>query len=431
MKRTNKIVNNVNNSFNNMNNNVKRIVDNEIMINIIRVLLILYIAFVIPVLNNKQINHINNNIVRLVIVALIIYLSFMDMVTAVLLTIAFLTTLHHSKNTNVVSNNVVKNNNIVDVEPNAKNIMDLINNKENFYSYDLMNKIKATINDKNIEDEKKRELIFEILEADKIGSSLVEECLGKKKVTDNDITIITPDLFTCFNKGVKDILNKYGTNPGVGNNQGFFPKPGVGANPDPDVFPKPGAFPKLSNKANAPVNLKPPHPVNTPPGEEHFENINNNPPAPLPFDEEDDLNVLNNNSSNEFEGPIINTNIVNANNVANNANNANNVANNGANNGRDMDLQIMNNNHPASKTLTDNILRAKGAETNENDPVGLITGQHLYDASENAVPNADVLDQVKTIKEQHSAQGMDYPMGYKAKRYDGYNYNDNNYNILC
>ena len=55
----------------------------------------------------------------------------------------------------------------------------------------------------------------------------------------------------------------------------------------------------------------------------------------------------------------------------------------------------------------------------------MITSQNLYDASENAVPNADILDQVKSVENQLSAQGMDYPMGYKAKRHDGYHYKNN------
>ena len=80
----------------------------------------------------------------------------------------------------------------------------------------------------------------------------------------------------------------------------------------------------------------------------------------------------------------------------------------------------MNKNQPASQTLTENILKS----LNGNDPVGLTTGQHLYDASENMVPGSDLLKQIKTVENQFGAQGMDYPMGSGARRHEGYHFND-------
>ena len=52
----------------------------------------------------------------------------------------------------------------------------------------------------------------------------------------------------------------------------------------------------------------------------------------------------------------------------------------------------------------------------------MITGQNLYDVSENKVPGGDLLKQIKTVDDQFGAQGMDYPMGDGARRYDGYHF---------
>ena len=51
-------------------------------------------------MSQKQLNLANNQIVRLVVLALVVYLAFMDIVTASLLLVSFLVTLHHSKNGN-------------------------------------------------------------------------------------------------------------------------------------------------------------------------------------------------------------------------------------------------------------------------------------------------------------------------------------------
>ena len=52
-------------------------------------------------LSQKQLNVVNNSVLRLVLVTLIVYLGFIDVVTAVLLLIAFVVTLHYSKNNKV------------------------------------------------------------------------------------------------------------------------------------------------------------------------------------------------------------------------------------------------------------------------------------------------------------------------------------------
>ena len=81
------------------------------------------------------------------------------------------------------------------------------------------------------------------------------------------------------------------------------------------------------------------------------------------------LNVNNNNNNNNNN---------NRNNMNNNINNQL-MKNNNNNVMSDEDLTNLNMNQPVSMTLTDGILRASGAENNVNDPIGLTTGQNLYD----------------------------------------------------
>ena len=98
MKRNSKnnVLASVNGSLNSLNNNVKKVVQNDLIVNTLRVLLIIYSSFVVPQMSNREANVVNNNIVRLIIVSLIVYLGFIDMVTAVLLLIAFVVTMHLS-----------------------------------------------------------------------------------------------------------------------------------------------------------------------------------------------------------------------------------------------------------------------------------------------------------------------------------------------
>ena len=90
---------------------------------------------------------------------------------------------------------------------------------------------------------------------------------------------------------------------------------------------------------------------------------------------------------------------------------------------RDMPIDEVNNMHPASSTMTDNILAA-GVELDTNGPAGLTTSQHLYAASENAVPGADIMNQVVSVEGGLSAQGMNHPIGSNHPRHDGYHYVD-------
>ena len=90
---------------------------------------------------------------------------------------------------------------------------------------------------------------------------------------------------------------------------------------------------------------------------------------------------------------------------------------------RELPLNELNLRHPASSTMTENIL-AVGAELDANGPVGLTTSQNLYDASENAVPGADIMNQVLSVENGLSAQGMNNVLGYNYARHNGYHYTD-------
>ena len=97
---------------------------------------------------------------------------------------------------------------------------------------------------------------------------------------------------------------------------------------------------------------------------------------------------------------------------------------NKANNNNNQLLNHVNAEQPASETLTEGILRAQGAQRNNNAPVGLTTGDDLYSVQENAVPGANIMGEVKSLKEQHATQNLNKPMGLGAKRYEGYHFKD-------
>ena len=123
----------------------------------------------------------------------------------------------------------------------------------------------------------------------------------------------------------------------------------------------------------------------------------------------------------------INTNaVVNQNNNESNNLVNNNLGNNLGNNAEEVNEAINKNNknQPASETMTENVLRAKGFKDDPNSPKGMITSQNLYDASENAVPGADINQQLMTFDNQMGVQGMDDISGPNARRYEGYHYNN-------
>ena len=107
----------------------------------------------------------------------------------------------------------------------------------------------------------------------------------------------------------------------------------------------------------------------------------------------------------------------------NNAIENNAIANNANTIIKKLPIDEINKKHPASNTMTDNIL-AIGASLDQNGPMGLTTSQNLYDISENAVPGADIMNQVISVDNSLSAQGMNSPIGANYARHNGYQMKD-------
>ena len=334
-----KLSESLNNVANNLNNNVRRVVKNEMAINLVRVLIIVYTSFVIPMLDSNTLALLNNNVVRLVVCALIVYLSFMDVITAVLLTIAFVLTLHQgSKKVQVVNNNVIR-----DVE---------VNQAEN----DFVNKINNLTNVKveNYED-------------------LSEAIRNNAPSATNHVEVNTN---VPVNAGANNAnAGANNENAGANNANAGANNVNVGANNANDV---------ANNVANQVLNNALPN----------AENNLGSVPVGMDTSAEAGLAVFNNNAPENVVAPA-----------------------------RDMPIDEVNNMHPASSTMTDNILAA-GTEFDVNGPAGLTTSQHLYAASENAVPGADIMNQVVSVEGGLSAQGMNHPIGSNHPRHDGYHYVD-------
>lgn len=302
-----KFSNSLNNVANNLNNNVRRVVKNEMAINLIRVLIILYTSFVVPVLDTNTLAVLNNNVVRLVVCALIVYLSFMDVITAVLLTIAFVLTLHQG-NKRTVRNNV--NNVVHDVVANVE-------------ESELVNKIN-NISDIKVEN-------YE-------------------------------DLNNALNNGPSASVQ--GLDLEASSNQ------------------------EVVNTPLEPQEQEEQVQVNTP-----LENVADMPQG-LDTSAESQHAEFNSTPTQPTEKVM-----------------------------RELPLNELNLRHPASSTMTENIL-AVGAEFDKNAPRGLTTAQNLYDASENAVPGADIMNQVLSVENGLSAQGMNKVLGYNYSRHDGHHYSD-------
>ena len=322
MKNQKNIVASVNNSLNNINNNVKKVVRNDLVVNTIRVLLIVYTSFVIPQLTQNQLSGVNNNVVRLIVVSLIVYLAFLDMVTAMLLLIAFVVTIHHAGKSSSVGNNLAS----------------ILGPKEE----NFINKIK------NLNKE----------EINNVNESLNNKFNENSNITGN----VLNENVALVNKGIEPTLND--SREILGNQ----------INTEPTGI-------------NSTINT---NAVVTQNNNESNNNLVNN--------------VANNNVSNNN---VSNNNVVNNNTEAVNE-----------------EINRNNKNQPSSETMTENILRAKGFNDDPNSPQGMITSQNLYDASENAVPGADINEQLMTFNNQMGVQGMDDISGPNARRYDGYHYNN-------
>merc|ERR1712021_158365 len=104
-------------------------------------------------LDKNILDLLNSNIVKLILCALIVYLSFMDVITAVLLTIAFVLTLHQSTK-KAYNNNIIKDVVVNDTNEKDNNIINRINNLNNVKveNYEDLNKALKNNADNDITD---------------------------------------------------------------------------------------------------------------------------------------------------------------------------------------------------------------------------------------------------------------------------------------
>jgi hypothetical protein len=338
MKKNTKVASKMNHKLNQMNNKVRDMVQNQLVLNVIRVLLIVYCAFIVPLLKEKTLNAINHQVVRLVLVALIVYASFIDMVVAILLTIALVLTIqraNHQGNNRNNGNNKVNN---IDELSNVNN--NSFNNKVNEIINNLGRQQDNFENHAGVQNNKNN------------NGTPMNQLIPENNVTEN--------------QEVKEVVGN--ENQGLqGNNIGNMVKAANGKT--------------INNSSNILSNGVPKANDNTPHNNlQEFDAKNNKP-----------KNTLNLNQVNHNNNKVI---------------------------------DMVNQEQPASETLTDNIMRSKN---NHNDPTGLTTGEDLYRIQENMVPGSDLLQGVKTFKNQHSAQNLDVPMGVGGKRYDGFHFDQDNH----
>ena len=104
-----------------MKNQVK-IIDKDFFFNIFRLVLIIYTSLLLPKLNNNHLKLFNNNIIQLVILSLLVYLANFDITSAVILMIAFFSTMYYSKE---INSSLI-------VNKKEYEIMNIANNKERF-----------------------------------------------------------------------------------------------------------------------------------------------------------------------------------------------------------------------------------------------------------------------------------------------------------
>ena len=352
MKQNNNIINQVNNKLTKMNNSVRKTVQKDIVMNTLRVLLIIYTSFVVPQLKQNQLDVTKNQLVRFIIIAVIVYLSFIDVVSAILLAIALLVTIHRagsdSSNNN---NNNNRNNRINNVAPAESNV------------------VKNNVPVQSLE-----EVVAEPEVVAAINTEQQEPNSNGVNGANANVNGVNAHNNAHNNANVNGV-NAH-NNAHVNNNNNAHVN-GVN-DPSMELF---ADAPATTNNINLGVT-----------------NLGNNVP------------VANDNSS------VSNLSVFDA------GNNApkNNIINNASNNNALIDQ--LNNEQPASETLTDNILRAQVSNNNSNDPVGLTTGDDLHAVQENAVPGGDLLHEVKTFQDQHSAQSLGKPMGLGAKRYQGHHH---------
>lgn len=385
MKSKNNLAKQINHHLSQMNNNIRDQVQNQLVVNTLRVLLIIYSAFVVPMLKPKHVNVVDQQIVRFILVAIIIYLSFIDLPSAILLTIAFLVTLQKVNKSN---GNKSNNSHIKDVSLNT-----LIKNLNNEVK---QIPVKNVINNNQVNN---------AVSNNKVNNNNSNNNSNKNNSVKNHAVINdnTIENFEAHNN-----LNNNKPSENLGNNTA-----GLAANSpvDSNVAANEG-----TNVGNVSGNLVGQMLNST----ETNNNNNSGELNGMPSDMnqallEDVLPSANDNAAvNKLQ--VFDNN--NASNKGVNSGNVNSMANN-----NNMIDQV-NQEQPASETLTEGILRAQGAMKNNNAPMGLTTGDDLYTISENAVPEANIMAEVKTFQNQHSTQNLGKPMGLGAKRYDGYHFRD-------
>lgn len=364
MKSKNNLAKQLNHTLTKMNNNIRGQVQNQLVVNILRVLLIIYCAFVVPVLKQKHVSVVDQQVVRFILVAIIIYLSFIDLPSAILLTIAFLLTLQKVDRVGNGNGNGNNNSRLNSVSLNS--LITSLNKEAAAVDNNQMAKNSAPVNNSepnnvmvNGNQVENFEAHNNVNNANKVNSLEEEVVNSVEDLVENNT--VTGNVNNAVNEvaGVEANL--------VGNN--------------------------ISNLAKAQNN----NTINDS-GDILGENV------PMANDDSavNKLQVFDNNNAA----------------AKNNGLNLNNAMNN------NQLLDQVNAEQPASETLTEGILRAQGAQRDNNPPVGLTTGDDLYSAQENAVPGANIMGEVKSVKEQHATQNLGRPMGLGAKRYDGYHFRD-------
>ena len=363
MKSKNNLAKQFNHKLTQMNNNIRSHVQNQLVVNILRVLLIIYCAFVVPVLKQEHLTVVDQQVVRFIIVAIIIYLSFIDLPSAILLTIAFLLTLQRVDRT--VPNNINNNSQIKDVSLNA-----LIKN--------LNNEVKAV--DDNVMAQNSAPVNNNAPNNVMVNGNQVENFENEANSPSGSNNLVNLEEEAVNN--IEELIEENSVTGNVNN--------------------------AANNVAGVSANLV-------------GNNISN-------LAKEQDNKTINDSSDILGENlPMANDNSpINKLQVFNNTNAA--MKNNQVNVNDMVDnnqlLDTVNAEQPASETLTEGILRAQGAQRNNNAPVGLTTGDDLYSVQENAVPGANIMGEVMSVQEQHSTQNLGKPMGLGAKRYDGYHFRD-------
>ena len=366
MKSKNNLARQLNNKLTRMNNNIRGHVQNQLVVNILRVLLIIYCAFVVPVLKQKHVSVVDQQIVRFIVVAIIIYLSFIDLPSAILLTIAFLLTLQ--KVDRVGNGNGKVNSQIKDVSLNS--LIKNLNNEVKAVDNNLMAKNSAPVNNAAPNNVMVNGNQVENFEAH--GNS------PSSSINQNAVNTLEEEVVNNVEELVKNNTVTGNVNNAVNQVEGVETNL-VGNN--------------ISNLAKAQNNKT----IN-----DSGDILGENVPMANDDSEVNKLQVFNNNNAA----------------AKNNGLNVNKAMNN------NQVLDQVNAEQPASETLTEGILRAQGAQRNNNAPVGLTTGDDLYSVQENAVPGANIMGEVKSFQEQYATQNLGKPMGLGAKRYDGYHFRD-------